>query len=95
MIIGQRTHALRHHKIGNTVGHRAAQAPALRQSSNATQAIMLEIDDEPVGLLIEQDDAYHFDATHPALLTWQGHQFASVGEARQTLSRILQRANDQ
>lgn len=58
------------------------------------QATMLEIDDEAIGLLIEQEDGYHFDATHPAVLSWQGHRFASVGEAQSVLARAINHAND-
>ena len=60
----------------------------------SNQATMLEIDDDAVGLLIDHEDGYLFDATHPALLSWQGHRFKSIGEAQSVLARAINHAND-
>lgn len=72
-----------------------AQAPVSKGDRlPPQQATMLEIDDEAVGLLIDHEDGYHFDATHPALFSFQGHRFVSIGEAQSVLGRALSHAND-
>jgi uncharacterized protein YgfB (UPF0149 family) len=64
-----------------------------RKAEHST--VMLEIDDEAVGLLLGDAEGYQFDATDPALRSWHGHVFKSIGEAQHILSRARKRANDQ
>lgn len=60
----------------------------------APETVMLEIDDESVGLLLPLDDGYQFEAAHPNLFGWHGHRFQSTVEAETMLTRALRHAND-
>lgn len=76
----------------------AEQAMTKQQVSaiqkQAHQTVLLEIDDEAVGLLLGERAGFTFDASDARLQSWHGHKFSSVGEAQVILAGALKRAND-
>ena len=69
-------------------------ARTIDNRSDQRDTVVLEINDDAVGLLIPQKQGYVFDATDNRLQSWHNRTFASISEAHNLLSRVLVRAND-
>ncbi|MBV6632434.1 MAG: hypothetical protein KI792_05285 [Alphaproteobacteria bacterium] len=68
------------------------QSTAMRNQTQ--QAVLLEIDDDAVGLLLAERSGFVYDASDSRLQSWHGHKFSSVAEAQTILAAALKRAND-
>ncbi|MEM6903137.1 MAG: hypothetical protein AAF556_07850 [Pseudomonadota bacterium] len=56
--------------------------------------VLLEIEDDAVGLLLGERAGFVFDASDSRLQGFHGRKFKSVAEAQTILAAALKRAND-
>jgi hypothetical protein len=60
----------------------------------ATRPIAIEIDGEPLGVVVPSDEGFRFLAVRYAAFALDGHVFESVEAARSTISAALNAENE-
>lgn len=50
---------------------------------------VIEFEDEPVGIVVEEAEGLTFHAVHPRAFDLQGHQFADTLEASRAVASVM------